>query len=139
MDTKITIVLAEDDKGHATLIKNNIRRAGIHNEIIHFKDGEETLNFLFSRGPGPHREHSSDFFMLLDTQMPKVDGIEVLRQIKQDDHTQNIPIIMLTTTDDQEEMVQCHILGCSNYIKKPFDHNKFREVLEKSGIVKAQQ
>jgi len=134
MNTEVVILIAEDDAGHASLIKKNLKRAGISNEIIHFKDGQETLDFLLHRGEGPHRVSDTGYLLLLDIRMPKVDGVEVLQQIKQDKELRKIPVIMITTTDDPREVEHCHSLGCSNYIAKPIDYDKFVESIRQLGF-----
>jgi CheY-like chemotaxis protein len=134
MNKEITILLAEDDMGHATLIKRNLKRAGISNEIIHFKDGEEALNFLFRRTQGPGLAHGKPYLLLLDIRMPKVDGVEVLRQVKEDRELKKMPVIMLTTTDDPREVERCHMLGCSSYIAKPVNYAKFVEAVRQLGL-----
>ena len=128
------IITAEDDVGHAELIKKNLKRAGINNKIIHFKDGEETLNFFFRKGKGPHHEPRTPYVLLLDVRMPKVDGVEVLTQIKQDDDLKKMPIVMITTTDDPYEVEKCHALGCNNYITKPVIYEKFMEAIRHLGL-----
>ena len=77
--------------------------------IIHFMDGQETLNFIFSRGPGPHRKPNTPYLLLLDIRMPKVDGFEVLKQIKEDSELRKMPVIMATTTDEPHEIERCHL------------------------------
>jgi len=134
MNTEVVILIAEDDLGHASLIKKNLKRAGISNEIIHFKDGQETLDFLLRRGEEPHRMSGTGYLLLLDIRMPKADGVEVLQQIKQDKELRKIPVIMITTTDDPREVEHCHSLGCSNYIAKPIDYDKFVESIRQLGL-----
>ena len=134
MARDVTIVVVTEDESHVTLVKKNLRLAGVENEIIQFTSGEEILNFMLRRGPGPHRDVKTDFLLILDTKIPKTDGIEVLRQIKQDDEIQKIPVIMLTTSEDHEEMVQCHILGCSDYLKKPVDFNVLEKTVKEAGL-----
>ena len=134
MKDEVIILIAEDDEGHAALIRRNLKRAGISNPMLHFKDGQETLNFLFRRGEGPHREPETHYLLLLDIRMPKVDGVEVLRQIKQDDELRRMPVIMITTTDEPREIDNCHHLGCSNYMTKPIDYDKFVESIRQLGL-----
>ncbi len=134
MKKEVTIIIAEDDKGHATLIEKNLKRAGISNNILHFKDGQETLNFLFRHGKGPHRKNNYPYLLLLDIKMPKVDGIEVLRQVKQDNELCKMMVIMLTTTDDPREIDECYKIGCSSYITKPVDYDKFVEAIRQLGL-----
>jgi CheY-like chemotaxis protein len=135
MEQEVTILLAEDDEGHAILIKKNLKRAGINNQIIRFKDGQEVLNFLFNKNSeNIHREKNAAYLLLLDIRMPKVDGIEVLRQLKADKELCKIPVTMLTTTDDPREIEHCHALGCSNYIAKPLEYDKFTEAVQQLGF-----
>ena len=127
-------MIAEDDEGHAKLIKKNLLRAGITNEILHFKDGRETLNFLFIKGDGLHRKSNVPYLLLLDIRMPKVDGIEVLRQLKENHELSKMPVIMITTTDDPREVEKCHEIGCNNYITKPVDYEKFVHAIRQLGL-----
>ena len=116
------------------MIRKNLERSGFTNQILNFKDGQETLDYLLRKGKGPHRESRMSYLLLLDIRMPKVDGAEVLRQIKQTDELCKIPVIMITTTDDPREVEKCHELGCSHYIKKPVDYEKFVETIRKLGL-----
>jgi CheY-like chemotaxis protein len=125
MKNEMVMLIAEDDEGHATLIKKQLARSGILNQMIHFKDGDETLDFLLRRGKGPHRESGSHYLLLLDIRMPRVDGIEVLSQVKGHDELRKMPVIMITTTDDPREVDRCHALGCSHYITKSVDYDMF--------------
>ena len=134
MRKETIILIAEDDEGHATLIRKNLKRAGIINDIVHFKDGQETLDFLLRHGAGPKRENGKAYLLLLDIRMPKVDGVEVLRQVKADKELKKLPVIMITTTDDPREVENCHALGCSNYITKPVDYDKFVAVIRQLGL-----
>ncbi|MBD3392851.1 MAG: response regulator [Chitinivibrionales bacterium] len=134
MRKEVMVLIAEDDEGHATLIKKNLKRAGILNELIHFHDGQEVLDYLFRRGDGPGREPGKSYLLLLDIRMPKVDGIEVLRQVKADPELKKVPVIMITTTDDPREVERCHSLGCSNYVTKPIDYDKFVKAIRQLGL-----
>ncbi|MBD3415020.1 MAG: response regulator [Candidatus Aminicenantes bacterium] len=133
MKQGVKIVIAEDDEGHATLIKKNLKRAGIRNEFIHLKDGQETLDYLFQRAK-KKRENGVPILLLLDLKMPKVDGVEVLRQVKADPELRKMPVIIITTTDDPREVEKCHELGCSSYITKPIDYKKFVKAIRKLGL-----
>ncbi len=127
------IILAEDDDGHAGLIYKTLKRAGVENDILHFEDGEKTLNYLFRRGDDFHREEGVPHILLLDVRMPVVDGKEVIRQLKQDKELQNIPIIVVSTNDDQGEKDNCYSLGCSAYIVKPIQSEEFIKVITQLG------
>jgi CheY-like chemotaxis protein len=131
---EINIILAEDDEGHASLIIKNLKRAGFRNNFLHFQDGQEVLDFLFMRGEGVHRILGKSYLLLLDIRMPKVDGVEVLRQIKEDSELSKLPVIMVTTTDDPREIENCHKLGCNVYITKPVDYEQFTDAVKKLGL-----
>jgi CheY-like chemotaxis protein len=134
MTRDVIILIADDDAGHARLIEKNLSRAGLANKILRFEDGQQILDFLFERGDGPKRSSEAAYFILLDIRMPKVDGVEVLRQLKADPELRKIPVSMLTTTDDPREVERCHVLGCNNYIVKPVDYDKFSEAIRQLGL-----
>jgi CheY-like chemotaxis protein len=131
---EVVILIVEDDAGHARLIEKNLTRAGLHNRIERFDNGQAVLDFLFRRGTGPHRIDTTAYLLLLDIRMPQVDGVEVLRQVKQDAELRKIPVIVLTTTDDPREVERCHAIGCSSYIVKPVDYDKFAEAIKSLGL-----
>lgn len=130
----VIILIADDDAGHARLIEKNLGRAGLVNKILRFEDGQQILDFLFRRGDGPKRSLEAAYLLLLDIRMPKVDGVEVLRQLKADPELRKIPVSMLTTTDDPREVERCHALGCNNYIVKPVDCDKFSDAIRQLGL-----
>lgn len=134
MKQGVKIVIAEDDEGHATLIKKNLKRAGLRNEFIHLKDGQETLDYLFHHHKKKNRENRVPVLLLLDLKMPKVDGVEVLRQVKEDPELRKIPVTIITTTDNPREVEKCHELGCSSYITKPIDYDKFVKAIRILGL-----
>jgi CheY-like chemotaxis protein len=134
MHKDVVILVAEDDEGHAGLIKKNLVRAGLNNTILHFKDGQETLDFLYGTGSKDHRQSGIAYLLLLDIRMPKIGGIEVLEQVKTDPELCKIPTIMITTTDDPREIEKCHALGCNNYISKPLDYDKFITAIRQLGL-----
>jgi CheY-like chemotaxis protein len=131
---EVLIMVAEDDAGHVRLIERNLTRAGLHNPILRFENGQQVLDYLFCAGDGPHRKPDAPYLLLLDIRMPQVDGVEVLRRVKQDSELRKIPVIMLTTTDDPREVERCHLLGCSSYIVKPVNYDKFAECIKKMGM-----
>jgi len=133
MNKNAVILIAEDDSGHYELVKRNLWLSCVESEILHFRDGQELLDFLFMQGPGPHRDQNGSYILLLDIRMPKVDGREVLRRIKQDVCLRDVPVIMLTTTGNEKEIALCYELGCSFYIVKPVDYNKFMEAVGNLG------
>jgi len=125
-----TILIVDDDEGHAILIRENLEAAGLRNPVAHYRDGQALLDFFASRPVGAHQS----FLILLDIRMPKVDGIEVLRRLKADDALAKLPVIMLTTTDDAREVERCYELGCSVYIQKPVDYDRFAEAIRRLGL-----
>jgi CheY-like chemotaxis protein len=129
----ILIVLVEDDDGHATLVERNLGRVGVANSLVRLRDGQEALDFLFTRHVRPAQK-AQPMLLLLDIKMPRVDGIEVLRQLKAVPETAMIPVIMLTTTDDPREVQRCYELGCSVYITKPVDYQAFVEAINRLGL-----
>ncbi len=132
--TNVTILIAEDDDGHAELIMEHLHEAGLCNEMQRFNDGQALLQYLAS---AKHEWDPTDerrFLLLLDLSMPRQDGLDVLRHIKADQHWQNMPIIVLTTTDDPREIESCYELGCNCYITKPIEYERFKEMLRRLGL-----
>lgn len=130
----IHIVLAEDDDGHATLIHRNLERAGLVNGFVRVKDGQEALDFVRGEGAYAGRTPPKNILLLLDINMPRVDGVEVLRRLKADPRTAAVPVIMLTTTDDPREIERCYQLGCSVYVTKPVEYADFIEAIKRLGL-----
>ncbi len=133
MNKNITIIIAEDDEGHAYLIKRNLSKSGVINPIIHFTDGEEVLSFFNKIKKEKNADPKKGYIILLDIKMPKIDGTEVLEKMKSDPILKRIPIIMITTTNAPAEVELCHKLGCNSYIVKPIDYNKFIDVVKRLG------
>lgn len=129
----LTILLAEDDKGHAALIKKNLWLICIDAQIIHFSDGQELLDYLTGQSKGPEVFQTGRYVILLDIKMPVSNGFDSLLTIKKNPILKRIPVIMLTTTDDINEIDLCYELGCFSYIAKPSDYNKFMETLRHLG------
>ena len=129
-----TILLVEDDDGHAKLVEINLKRAGVINPIIRANDGIEALDYVLSRGKYVDQATPHILLILLDINMPRMDGVETLRQLKSDEVLKNIPIIMLTTTDDPREVERCYELGCNVYITKPVEYDKFSEAIQRLGM-----
>ena len=128
-----TILIADDDDGHAFLVEDNLRRGGVNTTFLRFSDGQELLDFLFGRTKEPAFDPARSYLLLLDIRMPKVDGVTVLRQIKADPGLSKLPVIMLTTTDDPREVNRCHELGCNVYIHKPVAFESFQNAIAQLG------
>ena len=130
----IIILIAEDDDGHAELIIEGLRDSGLNNEINRFSDGLELWDYLQSQCREDMLENNQEFLILLDINMPRMDGITVLEKIKNDVCLKDIPVMMLTTTDDPREVEKCYQLGCNVYITKPIEFIKFAEILQRLGL-----
>lgn len=135
LETKeVGILLVEDDDGHALLVEKNLRRAGLSNRFLRLKDGQEALDYFFNDNDTPPKEKFDAVVVLLDVNMPRVGGVDVLKRLKENDITANIPIIMLTTTDDPREIERCYEYGCNLYITKPVEYETFIEAVRRLGF-----
>ena len=130
----LTILLAEDDDGHASLIQRNLKRAGVANQVVRVRDGQEALDYIRGQSGYASRPPGAPLLLLLDIKMPRVDGVGVLQAIKADPATAQVPVIMLTTTDDPREVDRCYELGCSVYITKPLQYEQFVDALTRLGM-----
>lgn len=131
---ELTILIAEDDDGHAELIMEGLKESGVCNNMIRFIDGEQAWDFISGKEQNQNLDIEKSYLLLLDINMPKMDGVEVLQKIKSDDKLKNMPVIMLTTTDDPREVEKCYALGCNVYVTKPVNFTKFAEVLKRLGM-----
>ena len=131
---EVTILLVEDDLGHARLIEKNLRRSNIKNNIVTVSDGQQALEYIFGEGEFEESERPFPLLVLLDLNLPVVDGYEVLRRLKADKSTRRIPVIVLTTTDDSREIKRCYELGCNVYMTKPVDYEQFSEAIKQLGL-----
>lgn len=134
-EDKVTIVMVEDDAGHALLIEKNLRRSGIMNKLVHLSDGRTALDYFLNDNFAI--DQSERTLVLLDLNLPEVDGFEVLQHLKSNEKTKKIPVIILTTTSNPQEVDRCYELGCNIYIVKPVDYNSFSEALSKLGMMLA--
>jgi CheY-like chemotaxis protein len=130
----VTILLIEDDPGHARLIEKNVRRAGVNNEIVPLADGASALAHLFGRDAQGVRTVGQAMLVLLDLNLPDMSGIDILSRIKADEHLKRVPVVVLTTTDDKVEIQRCYDLGCNVYITKPLDYESFSGAIRQLGL-----
>jgi CheY-like chemotaxis protein len=129
----VSIVMIEDDEGHARLIEKNIRRAGILNDIKHFLDGTSALDYLFNAPDGPALNGPA--LVLLDLNLPDMSGTDILAKIKQSDGpVKRTPVVVLTTTDDSREIQRCYDLGANVYITKPVNYESFAQAIRQLGL-----
>lgn len=134
-DDLFILVMIEDDEGHARLIEKNLQRSGIGNTIVHLSDGNQAIQYFL----GPDAEHvrHDKALILLDLNLPGIDGYEVLKRLKSEERTRSIPIIVLTTTDNPKEIDRCYELGCNVYMTKPVEYDTFSEAIRKLGLMLA--
>ena len=129
-----TILLVEDELAHARLVELNLRRAGLHNDLVMLDNGKKALEFLFSEGSYVEQLRPNPLLVLLDLNMPGINGYQVLQRLKNSEVTKHIPVIILTTTDDQGEIDKCYKLGCNVYITKPIAYEKFAATIRELGL-----
>jgi CheY-like chemotaxis protein len=129
LDKDTKILLVEDDRGHAELVKMNLERSGVKNEVIHFENGRHVVDFLLDN----HVSDDVKYMMILDINMPGMNGLQVLDRIKNNQLTKSIPIIVLTTANDEKEIEYCYDLGCNVFITKPMDYNSFSQAMRDLG------
>ncbi len=130
----VTIVMVEDDEGHARLIEKNIRRAGVNNEIVPFTNGTEALEYIFGPDGTGAVSGSRSLLVLLDLNLPDMTGIDILERVKNNHHTKLTPVVVLTTTDDAREIQRCYDLGANVYITKPVDYESFANAIRQLGL-----
>ncbi|WP_149537345.1 response regulator [Siccirubricoccus phaeus] len=126
----VTIVMIEDDEGHARLIEKNLKRAGVYNEVRHFADGTSALDYLL----GPSHGGQRPLLVLLDLNLPDMSGFDILAKIKDDPVLRPAPVIVLTTTDDEREIRRGYELGCNVYITKPVNYESFAQAVRQLGL-----
>jgi two-component system response regulator len=134
-DRQIEILLVEDNSDDIELTLHALRKENLANHIHVARDGEEALDFLFCNGP--HADRSFERpprLILLDLKLPKVDGMEVLRRLKADSRTQCIPVVILTSSKEERDLVKGYGLGANSYIQKPVDFDQFRETVKNVGL-----
>lgn len=133
--SKVEIVLCEDNSDDAELAIRALTRNGLANSLIHLKDGEELLNFIFCQGPYASRDFGEmPKLILLDLKMPKVDGLEVLRKLKSDKRTSMIPVVLLTSSKEDKDIKESYSLGVNSYIVKPVEFEGFIKAVASLGF-----
>lgn len=130
----VMILLVEDDAGHATLIEKNLRRAGIANHIVKLDTGQKAVDFLLKQGAYSVDTTAAPLLILLDLNLPVLDGYQVLKIIKNNDRTRHIPVVILTTTDNPHEISRCYELGCNVYMTKPVEYDSFSDSVRRLGL-----
>jgi CheY-like chemotaxis protein len=134
MTEAVTIAMVEDDEGHARLIEKNLRRAGLHNEIVPLADGASAMTYLLGPDGSGLVNKGRPLLILLDLNLPDMSGIDILKRLKENEHLRVLPVVILTTTDDRSEIQRCYDLGCNVYMTKPVDYQKFAHAIQQLGL-----
>jgi two-component system response regulator len=132
---EVDILLVDDSKDDLDLTLHALRTENLANHVFIARDGEEALDFLF--GTGPHAKRSFEHppkLVLLDLKMPKVDGMQVLQQVKANARTKNIPVAMTTSSREERDMISGYNLGANSYLQKPVDFDEFRKMVKLLGL-----
>jgi CheY-like chemotaxis protein len=133
--TEVEILLVEDNPDDAELALHALRRENFCNQIEVVRDGEEALDFIFCRNAYAHRKFQNPpKVVLLDLKLPKVDGLEVLRAMKADPRTRAVPVVVLTSSKEEKDLIESYHLGANSYIQKPVDIDQFREIVKQLGL-----
>jgi CheY-like chemotaxis protein len=129
----VTVLLVEDDPGHTILIQKNLRRGGLQGDIVTVDNGGRAVDFILKKGEFAGDDRLGTVIILLDLNLPVLDGYQVLNILKHEAATRHIHIIMLTTTDNPPEIKRCYDLGCNMYVTKPVEYEAFTESIRNLG------
>ncbi len=130
-----TILLVEDNPDDELLTRRTLRKNNICNEVVVARDGAEALEYLFATGRYEGRDpEATPQVILLDLALPKVDGLEVLRRIRSEERTRHLPTVILTSSEEQEALVESYELGTNSYVRKPMDVAQFCEAVRDLGM-----
>jgi two-component system response regulator len=129
------ILLVEDNPSDAELSMRSLRKNNLANGVHWVKDGAEALDYLFAQGAYAKRDlHETPSVVILDIKLPKVDGIEVLRRVKSDDRTRAIPVVIMTSSREERDMIESYRLGVNSYVVKPVDFDQFARAVSELGL-----
>lgn len=132
---EVEILLVEDNPSDAEMAIRALKRNNLYNNVVHVKDGEAALDFVFGRGTFAGRDtRNQPKVILLDLKLPKIDGIEVLRTLKADKDTKIIPVVVLTTSKEEQDLLETYELGVNSYIVKPVDFGQFANAIKDIGF-----
>lgn len=133
--TKKTILLVEDNPDDEELALMAFEQSEIKNTVVVVRDGAEALDYLFGTGRHTNRDlNNMPAVILLDLKLPKIDGLEVLRRLRTDERTKFLPIVVLTTSKEEQDMINSYRLGCNSYVRKPVDFTEFINAAEQLGL-----
>jgi len=134
LESPIEILLVEDNPHDIELTLRAFRKSNLANRVHVVRDGEEALAFLFRTAPYAERHDAAPKVVLLDLKLPKVDGLEVLRRLRDNPETQQVPVVVLTTSREERDIVESYRLGVNSYIVKPVDFSQFTDVVQHLGM-----
>jgi CheY-like chemotaxis protein len=134
MTKTVTVIMVEDDEGHARLIERNIRRSGVDDEIVPFTNGTAAMHYLLGSDGSGIEHRGRPLLILLDLNLPDMTGTEILRRVKASKYLKSAPVVVLTTTDDSQEIRRCYELGCNAYITKPLNYESFANAIRQLGL-----
>ncbi len=135
LSQSIEILLVEDTAADATLIIRTLRKYHLADKVFHVKDGAEALDYLYARGNYSNQTSAClPKLILLDLKLPKVDGLEVLRHLKENEETRTIPVVILTSSREQKDLAQSYQLGVNSYVVKPVEFESFTKTVENLGL-----
>jgi two-component system, response regulator len=135
INSEVEIILIEDDPGDAEMTIRALKKSNLGNNLVHLNDGEEALEFMFATGKFAGRDvFNHPKVILLDLKMPKINGLEVLEKLKSDERTRKIPVVMLTSSKEDPDILACYDLGVNSYIVKPVGFDRFIEAVSGLGM-----
>jgi two-component system response regulator len=130
---QVEILLVEDNALDAEMSMRALKNGGLANKLLWVKDGQQALDYLFRHGDYSSRQELYPRLVLLDLKMPRVDGIEVLKAIKADERTKRIPVVVMTSSQEEKDLAQTYELGVNSYVVKPVDFNAFADLARQAG------
>ena len=134
MDDKRTILLVEDNPDDVELTIRAMKQYNVRNKMVIVRDGAEALEYLFCEGAFADREPNPPAVVLLDLKLPKVGGLEVLQKMRADKRTRLVPVVVLTSSDEQQDKIRSYELGCNSFVRKPVEFDKFAEAVRQLGL-----
>lgn len=135
MNNEVEILLIEDNMNDAELTIRALKKSNLANNLVHLEDGQEALDFIFAGGNYSDRKiENKPKVILLDLKMPKINGIQVLQKLKSDEHTKSIPVIVLTSSNEDPDIKECYRLGVNSYVVKPVQFEKFLDAVSQLGL-----
>ncbi|MEO5685046.1 MAG: response regulator [Chitinophagaceae bacterium] len=135
MNQEVQILLVEDNASDAEMTINALKQNGLAGKLLHMKDGAAGLDYIFGEGKYAGRQvEDTPKVIMLDLKMPKINGLEVLKRLKDDERTKRIPVVILTSSNEDPDIVKCYDLGANSYVVKPVEFDEFQKVIAELGL-----